>query len=107
MSKLNCWEFKDCGRQPGGKHVDDLGVCPVTEEVRLHGTHGGINAGRSCWVVSSTLCKGEVQGTFGKKYDNCVKCDFYQTVKEEEFPSFKLSAVLMKKISDNEYTFCK
>ena len=99
MSKLNCWEFKDCGRQPGGKHVSDFGVCPVPREVRLDGTHHGISAGRSCWVVTATLCKGEVQGTFGKKFENCVKCDFYQTVKKEESPEFQLSAVLMSKIS--------
>jgi len=28
--KLNCWEFKKCGRQPGGPKVAELGVCPAT-----------------------------------------------------------------------------
>ncbi len=65
--KLNCWEFKKCGREPGGTHANDLGVCPTTQEMRLDGVHGGINAGRSCWVVTGTLCRGEVQGTFAKK----------------------------------------
>ena len=100
MSKLNCWEFKRCGRQPGGVHVSDLGICPATQEARLHGVHGGSNAGRSCWVLSATLCKGEVQGSFAKKFKNCEMCDFYQTVKREEFPSFQLSAILMGKIAD-------
>ena len=100
MSKLNCWEFKCCGREPGGRHSSALGVCPVPQEVRLDGTHQGINAGRSCWIVTATLCKGEVQGTFAKKFENCAKCDFYQTVKKEEHPGFQLSAVLMKKISN-------
>ena len=101
MSKLNCWEFADCGRQPSGKRIADLGVCPVTKEVRLDGIHDGINAGRSCWVVSSTLCKGDVQGTFAKKFKNCEKCDFYQIVKKEEFPNFQLSALLMKKMKSD------
>ena len=100
MSKLNCWEFKDCGRQPGGKHIDNLGVCPVTKEVRLDCTHGGINAGRSCWVVASTLCNGEVQRTFEHKFIDCVRCDFYNAVKKEEYPNFKLSPELMIKIND-------
>ena len=100
MSKLNCWEFNDCGRQPGGKHVSDFGVCPVTKEVRLDGTHGGVNAGRSCWVVASTLCKGEVQREFEFKFFNCVKCDFYNSVKKEEYPNFTLSSFLLKIIAD-------
>ena len=37
MKKLNCWEFKKCGRQPGGEHVNDMGLCPATVEVRLEG----------------------------------------------------------------------
>lgn len=97
--KLNCWEFKKCGRQPGGEHVHDLGVCPATEEKRLDGVHEGKNAGRACWVMAGTLCKGEVQGTFAQKYKNCEICDFYKLVKHEEFPRFTLSAVLMRKLS--------
>ena len=60
--KINCWEYKKCGREAGGAHVHDLGVCPVTEEKRLDGAHEGVNAGRACWVVAGSLCKGEVQG---------------------------------------------
>jgi hypothetical protein len=98
--KLNCWEFKKCGRQPGGEHVHDLGICPATEEKRLDGAHEGTNAGRACWVMAGTLCKGEVQGTFAQKYKNCEICDFYKMVKQEEFPRFTLSAVLMRKLSE-------
>jgi len=98
MSKLNCWEFKNCGRQPDGKRIADLGVCPVATEVRLDGIHGGINAGRSCWIITGTLCQGEIQGTFGKKFEDCVKCDFYKTVKREELGKFLLSSVLRKKV---------
>lgn len=98
--KINCWEFKKCGRQAGGEHVHDLGICPATVEQRLHGVHGGVNAGRSCWVIAGTLCKGELQGTFANKYKNCEICDFYRKVKAEEFAGFTLSALLLKKLSE-------
>ena len=99
MPKLNCWEFTDCGRQPGGKHVPELGACPVPLEVRLDGTHEGTNAGRCCWVVAGTLCEGKVQGTYGEKFYDCRECGFYKTVKNEEWPEFQVSAVLREKIS--------
>lgn len=96
--KKNCWELKKCGRHEGGEHVQDLGVCPATTEKRLHGIHEGDNAGRACWVVVGTLCKGEVQGSFAQKYQNCERCEFYQGVRKEEGGKFMLSAVLLNKI---------
>ena len=96
--RMNCWEFKKCGRQHGGHHVHDLGVCPASMEQRLDGVHGGKNAGRSCWVVAETLCQGDVQGTYAKKFQNCNTCDFYQTVKKREYPAFKLSLVLLDRL---------
>jgi len=101
MKKLNCWEFKKCGRHPGGIFVSDLGICPATQETRLNNVHGGINAGRICWIVTGTLCNGEIQGSFAKKYGNCNICDFYQTVKKEEFPNFQPSAALIAKLADS------
>ncbi len=104
MKKLNCWEFKKCGREQGGTRKD-LGVCPVAVESRLHNEHGGKNAGRTCWVVAGTLCGGEKQGTFAKKYDTCEKCDFYKLVKTEEGPSYTLSIVLLKKLHEAKPLF--
>jgi hypothetical protein len=97
-TKLNCWEFKQCGRQPGGPKVKELGLCPATIEARLDGAHDGTNAGRACWVVAGTFCKGEVQGSFAQKFKNCEICDFYQAVKQEEKQYFKYSAVLLKEL---------
>jgi hypothetical protein len=97
-TKLNCWEFKRCGRQPQGIHVHDLGVCPATLEQKLDGAHGGVNAGRTCWVVAGTLCQGQLQGTFAQKFKNCKQCDFYFKVQEEERMNFHLSAVLLDKL---------
>lgn len=93
--KMNCWEFMQCGREPGGKKTEELGVCPVTQERRLHNIHEGKHAGRACWVVAGSLCGGETQGTFAQKFKNCESCDFYQHVRHEEGGGFTLSAVLL------------
>ncbi len=99
MSKMNCWEFKKCGREPGGLH-QDLGVCPAALEKRLDGVHGGKNGGRACWVVAGTFCDKQVQGTFAKKYVNCEKCDFYGTVLDDEGPGHKLAIFLLGKLKE-------
>jgi hypothetical protein len=97
-TKKNCWEAKDCGRNLGGRNAREMGICPASMEARLDGVHGGKNAGRSCWVVAGTLCGGEEQGTFAKKFHNCETCDFYEAVKKEEYPAFKFSSVLLVKV---------
>jgi len=82
--KTNCWEFKKYGREPNGSKVDELGVCPASTEKRLDGVYGGKNAGRTCWVVAGSMCDGKIQGTFAQKYGNCMNCNFYMTIKQEE-----------------------
>ncbi|MDA8100386.1 MAG: hypothetical protein M0042_12270 [Nitrospiraceae bacterium] len=84
--KQNCWEFKKCGRQPGGHRAAELGICPVTTHSDLAGVHGGSNAGRACWVVAGSLCGGKIQGAYAQKLNNCWRCDFMNKVKEEEDP---------------------
>jgi len=103
-TKLNCWEFKKCGRQPQGYHVHDLGVCPAATEDRLDGVHEGTNAGRACWIVSGTFCKGEVQGSFAKKMGSCESCEFYQQVRDDEDTKFELSITLLNRIRDKAKT---
>jgi hypothetical protein len=97
-AKKNCWEFKKCGREPKGIHVAEFGVCPVAMEMKLDGVHGGKYAGRACWVVAGTLCKGQVQGTFARKFETCERCDFYLQVREEEHPNFTYSSVLLARL---------
>jgi hypothetical protein len=99
MKKLNCWEFKECGRFPGGEKEKELGVCPVTTEKRLDNIHDGDNAGRACWVVANSMCGGNIQGNFAQKFGNCAACNFYKRVKHEEFPNFQLTPLLLKKIT--------
>jgi hypothetical protein len=94
MKKLNCWEVKKCGRPASG------GECPVIQETRLHGVHGGMRAGRACWVIAGTLCGGQEQGTFASKYHNCEKCDFYRQVRLEEGPRYELSILLLKRLEN-------
>lgn len=85
--KQNCWDFKKCGRELGGQHVDDLGPCPVFTHTELNGVHGGKNAGRACWVVTGSLCGGKVQGHEEQKRAACWECDFLKLVKKEEEPT--------------------
>lgn len=82
MDKINCWEYKKCRREPGGIKVHELGVCPATVEKRLDGTHGG-----------------KVQVSFDQKYGNCIICDFYRLVKENEGSNYILSSRVLKILS--------
>ncbi|MBZ5612212.1 MAG: hypothetical protein LAP38_28470 [Acidobacteriia bacterium] len=91
-NKLNCWEFKHCGRQAGGAKVTELGVCPATTAQISNGINHGKNGGRVCWALAGTLCGGKVQGTFAQKVANCMQCPFYAAVKQEEGALFKLVA---------------
>ncbi|MBI5631947.1 MAG: hypothetical protein HZA15_00475 [Nitrospirae bacterium] len=86
----NCWEFFGC---------KDIGTCPVPNEKKLHGTHSGKNAGRSCWIIAGTMCGGSKQGSHIDKEHGCLRCNFYESVKKEEFSKphgFKLSASLLE-----------
>ena len=66
--KLNCWEFKKCGREAGGAKARELGVCPAYP-----------NHGHSCAALAGTLCGGKVQGSFAQKLSSCLKCEFYNS----------------------------
>lgn len=98
MDKLNCWEYKKCGRELGGEKVEELGACPATTESRINGVNGGKNGGRACWMIDGTLCNDKVQGTYTTKFQDCILCDFYKIVMEEEGPyitnSFKILSLL-------------
>ncbi len=80
----NCWEFKKCGRQPGGARVHELGICPASVDTKAHGMNGGHNGGRICWALAGTFCGGKVQGSFASKIASCMSCDFYRQVRKEQ-----------------------
>ncbi|MFQ6103383.1 MAG: two-CW domain-containing protein [Candidatus Glassbacteria bacterium] len=82
--RLNCWEFKKCGREPGGENVAELGVCPASIDSSCDGLNGGKNGGRICWSIAGTLCEGITEGTFARKFETCMECDFFMKVMGEE-----------------------
>lgn len=82
--KINCWQYKQCGREPGGVKAEKEGVCPAAAENAFDTFNNGINAGRSCWLVAGTFCDHTIMGTFAEKIDTCKNCGFYKKVQEEE-----------------------
>jgi len=88
--KLNCWEYKKCGREPGGDKVAELCECTAAVMAALPDGqyNGGTRCGRRCWRVVGTLCGGEVQGVFAQKIGSCRGCDVYLKVKDEEGDHF-------------------
>ena len=82
MGQLNCWEFKKCGREPGGTRTADLGLCPAATNPAFYAINGGKNGGRACWVASGGAPDGEVS-------DECRECDFYQLVRDQEGKAFR------------------
>ncbi len=91
MKRQNCWEFNNCGRQHGGCNVAEMGVCPSSIASEFKGVNHGDNAGRFCWTVVGSLCKGKVQGTFAQKLKNCLDCNFFKQVKTDEGEDFRFS----------------
>ena len=99
MAKQNCWEFKKCGRQPGGAKVAELGVCVASTDPRVTGVNSGKNGGRACWAIAGTLCGGKVQGAFASKLANCMQCEFYQLVGKEEGVNHESAKDILKKLT--------
>lgn len=89
VGRLNCWEFKKCGREPGGIKEQELGVCPAAELEKYEGINRGRKGGRVCWALVGTLCGGQVQGVFAKKTATCKVCDFYKYVYQQEGKDFR------------------
>jgi eukaryotic-like serine/threonine-protein kinase len=82
--KINCWEYMGCGREPGGCHAGDKGICPAAVDRSHDGTNEGTCGGRFCWAVAGTLCHNQVQGTYAGKQENCLECEFYLQVRAEQ-----------------------
>ncbi|WP_440950967.1 two-CW domain-containing protein [Methanosphaerula subterraneus] len=99
MTHENCWEFKECGREPGGENVSELGICPASTETLTDGMNHGKNGGRACWAISGTMCEGRVQGTLAAKIGTCLNCEFYQRVQREEKPRFETSAKILERLN--------
>ncbi len=79
---MNCWEFVNCGREPGGDRADDLGVCPAAADRRFDGLNDGINAGRVCWIVAGTENNDRPHCILADRHHPCQECSFYQQVQQ-------------------------
>ncbi len=83
MGKLNCWNYKKCGRYPGGPKEKEFGTCPATTIKEADGYLGGRNGGRACMYIAGTFCGGVVQGTAKDKEKNCGGCDYFKMLKKQ------------------------
>ncbi len=58
---MKCWEYQKCGKEE---------ECPAYP-----------NFGGTCFSVTGTYCRGEIQGAYGEKIKFCrADCDFYREV---------------------------
>lgn len=60
-----------CGREPGGALAQELGICP-----------GAALTQTDCWLIAGTLCNGEAQGTYARKFESCIICEYYNKMQE-------------------------
>jgi hypothetical protein len=84
MSRLNCWEIKKCGKEPGGSKAKEGETCPATLNTSCNGINSGKNGGRICWAIAGTFCGNKVQGDFAQKSVSCMSCNVFRQVKTDE-----------------------
>lgn len=109
LPKANCWEFMECGREPGGDFVDELGLCPASVDPGFEGINEGEKGGRACWAISGTLCLGTVQEGFSSKQCDCERCDFFQLVHLEQGDNFLNTRKIRQQylLKNKELQLCK
>ena len=90
-AKPNCWEVLGCGREPGGTRAVLKGVCPAAVDQEFAGVNGGQAAGRFCWTVAGTFCRGVPQGCTIEYVKDCILCPFLDQVADEEGERFALT----------------
>ena len=90
MKRDNCWNFKKCGREVGGKNSEEHGVCPTAKSGKHDGLNNGQFGGRICWATTGTLCNDGVQGATGDKLMSCINCEFLKQVQDDEGRDFIL-----------------
>ncbi len=63
--RRNCWEAHSCG---------EAHLCPAYP-----------SNGRTCYAVTGTFCRGQIQGAYVKKIEKCREsCSFFREVMEGE-----------------------
>ncbi|MBA4367459.1 MAG: serine/threonine protein kinase [Desulfobacterium sp.] len=101
MKRQNCWEYRKCGREPNGRKVAELGVCPASADRTYNGINAGKNGGRICWAVAGTFCDEKRQGSFIEKRASCMDCPFFKLVQADE-GSGKADTKFLKFISSED-----
>jgi hypothetical protein len=82
--KLNCWEFKKCGKEPGGAKLGEHDVCPAATEAAANTLNGGTNGGRICWIIAHSKYCGKVKCSDMQTENSCFQCEFRYKVMMEE-----------------------
>lgn len=77
MSKLNCWEYKNC--------TGKAGACPALTAEKFDGVNSGKNGGRICWYCRATLTDRKERGPQAVE---CARCGFYSEVEKDEGSKF-------------------
>ncbi len=61
-----------------------LAICPASTDRAYDGNNSGQNCGCYDRKIAGTLCEGMVQRSFAAKAMNCLDCDFYKLISDEE-----------------------
>ncbi|MCI5141605.1 MAG: hypothetical protein D3909_07730 [Candidatus Electrothrix sp. ATG1] len=79
-SNVNCWEFKKCGRETGGRNLSVFGICSVPVEFGFDGVNDGKNGGRSCWIIRESACEQVMRQCCVQEIRECRQCEFFTSV---------------------------
>ena len=78
--RLNCWEFMNCGMEPGGIFAATNGPCPVAEQAL---NKNGDPGGRPCWEIMPGSSRS-IRHTCRFTRKSCHECPYYQRIQIEE-----------------------
>ena len=91
---MNCWDFRKCGREPGGERAQEHGVCPTALFEAADGYLGGRMGGKACAFLIGTFCCNLVPGTEPGRLKDCPACDFFNHLKDRHGREFSIPAFL-------------
>jgi len=81
---MNCWEYKNCGWEEGGRNAVKHGTCPAYPHF-----------GKHCARIEYTLCDGVVESTFAQKLTHCIRCNFYNShFYDKAYQGFRIDIIL-------------
>jgi eukaryotic-like serine/threonine-protein kinase len=81
-ARLNCWEFNNCGMEPGGIFADKYGPCPIPRMMKYDGVNSGRGAGRICWSIMNGSLQNNHLVCRNSRH-SCFHCSFYNRVQNE------------------------